>query len=237
MTYIREDNYRIGIFLKRDNRFVAWLVDDAKRIRCHLPNPGRMEFLLQENQTRLIYIPAPPNSNRKTDGTIIGIVEQDSTVINLDTMMYRPLLEAEIRANSLERFSNWQIIRAEPTLDNHRFDFIFTTQHTEIIVKVKSTTRVVNHLACFPDAVSKRAQDHLTHLVELQQQDMNVMLIFLVYQDATAFRPCNTIDPQFSTLFNQYKTQIEVHAFQVKGQFLGDHQIEYNITGELEIIE
>ncbi|MFV2015530.1 MAG: DNA/RNA nuclease SfsA, partial [Candidatus Heimdallarchaeota archaeon] len=77
----------------------------------------------------------------------------------------------------------------------------------QVITEIKSTTRVENNVACFPDGVSSRASSHLTKLMELAVEQTKTMIIFVVQRRSKSFWPCEKIDPKFSRIF---QTALEV---------------------------
>jgi len=189
-----------GLFIQRENRFVCLVKFEDNIIRAHLPNPGRLTLILHEEKTEILLRKAPAGSNRKTEASIVAAILEDE-VINLDTTIFSDFLQYEIRKCN-ELVAEYAFVQSEITIGQHRFDFLLKdSNEEEVITEIKSTTRVIDRIACFPDAVSTRATSHLKALLSLQEKGKNTLVIFIIYRAAQKFKPCKNIDPTFSAAF------------------------------------
>lgn len=70
-------NAEPAVFLSRPNRFLL-LAETAsgETVKVHVPDPGRLKELLYE-KNKLLMIPAPENSLRKTKWSLVAA--EDST--------------------------------------------------------------------------------------------------------------------------------------------------------------
>ena len=194
-----------------------------------------MTELLTENAP--VYIRFHDNASRKTAATLVA-VEVENELIQLDSNLVSKLIPIAVN-NKLHGFEDLEIIKQEYTVGKHRFDFLFNKNGEEMIAEVKSTTRVIGGVACFPDAVSKRASSHLSTLAKLSQ-DYNTMVIFMVYRRAKTFTPCHEIDAHFARTFWQaVKAGVEVRIIQCKAEISskgGDNFISVSILSQLELL-
>ena len=75
----------------------------------------------------------------------------------LDTMVFSRWVPFVIESKLLPFLEKFRILKKEPKYGKHRFDFEFIDNSGRILItEVKTTTKVVNDIACFPDAVSLR---------------------------------------------------------------------------------
>ena len=196
MNFISDGAVVPANFISRENRFIAYVRYNNQKIRCHVPNPGRMIELFRPDAK--VWIRFHDKKNRKTMASLVAI-EVGHELIQLDSNLVYKLLPLAFDKGNISNYQNYRVIKKEITYGRHRFDLLLSDGcGNEIIAEVKSTTRVIENIACFPDAVSKRASSHVKSLVELKEKGRKTMIIFVVYREALSFTSCNEIDPVFS---------------------------------------
>lgn len=234
--YTVPGSVELARFNYRENRFIAYVNHNGDSIRCHLPNPGRMTELLSEGA--IVYIRFHDNPTRKTAATLVA-VEKEDELIQLDSNLVSKLIPIAVE-NKLVGFEDLEIIKQEYTVGKHRFDFLFQRGSEEIITEVKSTTRVVNDVACFPDAVSARASSHLSSLIRLSDEN-HTMIIFMIYRKAKSFSPCYDIDEKFAKIFYKaVKSGVEVRIIQCKAEIIEKHDEKFigvSILNQLDLLK
>lgn len=188
-------------FISRENRFIAFVKYNNQIVRCHLPNPGRMVELFKPNAK--LWIRFHNKSNRKTKASLVAI-EVGDELIQLDSNLVYNLMPVVFDRGIISNYAKYRVMKKEITIGNHRIDLLLADgDSNEIVAEVKSTTRVIDNVACFPDAVSERASSHVRTLIELTVQGKETMIIFVVYREASSFNPCHEIDPTFSKEFRR----------------------------------
>ena len=188
-------------FHSRPNRFIVEVMYKNELLVCHLPNPGRMQELLIPNSTVFITFHSSPN--RKTKASVVA-VQYEKEIIQLQSNLVANWLPHDITENEVPGIENWKVKYQEYTIGAHRFDFILiNSEGEEVITEIKSTTRVKEGVACFPDGVSSRASKHLTALMDLANNGKRTLLIFVVQRFATSFWPCDQVDPKFAKVFEK----------------------------------
>ena len=160
-----------------------------------------MTELLLKNS--ILFIKPSNNPKRTTDATIIG-VSINNEIIQLNSNFATTLISTLIDEKILHFLENYTVIRKEPRYGNHRFDLLLRSsinqEKENIMVELKSTTKVERGIACFPDAVSLRATNHVKLLTELSK-NFPCILIFCIYRNCIGFQPCEKIDPEFAKTF------------------------------------
>lgn len=199
MPYTYPVAVELAIFKSRPNRFIVEVEYESKLLTCHLPNPGRMKELLKEDATVLITF--NDNIKRRTRASVVGVL-LDKEVVQLQSNLVAKWLPEDFSNNLVPGLSGWRIIKQEYPLGSHRFDFLLENPKEEqVITEIKSTTRVENGVACFPDGISSRASKHMTKLMELATEEKKTMIIFVVQRKSNSFWPCETVDLKFSRIF------------------------------------
>ena len=201
LTYTYPIPVEKATFHSRPNRFIVEVKYNNEILVCHLPNPGRMQELLLPNSTVFITFHSSPT--RRTKASLVAVQFEDE-IIQLQSNLVANWLPQDIANNEVPGIENWKVKHKEFTIGTHRFDFILINQDGEkVITEIKSTTRVKNGVACFPDGVSSRASKHLNALMDLAKKGEKSMVIFVVQRFASSFWPCEQVDPIFTKVFKK----------------------------------
>lgn len=187
---------RYGIFLKRDNRFRVTIEVDGQEIWAHLPNSGRLGELLLPG--RRVLLVERPGIGRKT-GYDLSLVEVEGRWVSVDARLPNALVRDALLAGRLAPLAGYPVVRGEVPFGRSRFDFLLEAPaRPPCLLEVKSVTRVVEGLACFPDAVTARGRRHVEELAGAVAAGYRAVVIFVVQRgDAHGFRPHDESDPAF----------------------------------------
>ena len=100
---------------------------------------------------------------------------------------------------SLPILKQYNIIRPEVTVENHRIDFLLeNASGSKFYLEVKSVTYVKQGIAKFPDAVTLRGTNHVKLLTKLKKADIDTGIIFVCQRpDAELFTPMKERDKSF----------------------------------------
>ncbi len=200
-----------GKFVERPNRFIVMAEVDGEIVRTHLPDPGRLKELLLPG-AELLLRPAPKKSERKTKYSTVMVRHEGQLISLVSALPNRFVLEA-LKEGSLPMFKDYELVRAEATHGNHRFDFLLKDRNEKpFYLEVKSVTFVENGLAKFPDAVTERGARHAKALAELAQEGHGAGILFVCQRsDAKRFEPMWKRDPKFAQVLlaaNQAGVQV-----------------------------
>ncbi|MBZ4653363.1 MAG: DNA/RNA nuclease SfsA [Bacillota bacterium] len=222
-----------GILKERLNRFTALVEVDGKEALAHVPNSGRLkELLLPGTPVRLQK--DETNPHRKTAYDLL-LVEKEGKLISIDSRLPNDLVVAALGKNKIKPLWDVTLIKREAAWGLSRFDFYLEDSRGSIWLETKSVNLVEDHIAKFPDAVTKRGTRHLVELKALKRQGLRAVVLFLVLRnDATSFAPHRERDPDFSRALEEcIREGVEVYAFlcdvQEKGISLGQ---EIPVTGK-----
>ena len=111
---------RKAIFLRRPNRFQAYVVLDDEELLVHVPNTGRCREILKEGCTVLLRKGTTPN--RKTPYDLIAAYKGE-VLINIDSQIPNKVVEEALINKKIEKLVNFNNISREKTFGNSRFDF------------------------------------------------------------------------------------------------------------------
>jgi sugar fermentation stimulation protein A len=190
-----------AFFAGRPNRFIVEAVlEDGRRVRAHLADPGRLrELLLPGAPLRLR--PVPPAASRKTRFTValVRSPEPPRAWVSVDTSLANNLAEELLRRNAVRGIgSRWEL-RREVRRGASRFDFLLTRRDEELWVEVKSVTLVEEGMARFPDAPTTRGTRHVRELTEIARSGGRALILFIVQRsDARAVTANPATDPLFA---------------------------------------
>lgn len=138
-----------GIFIHRENRFIAQVQIGEKTQIVHVRNTGRCKELLVPGVK--VYLEDCSEKKRKTKYSLIG-VEKKGLLINMDSQIpNRVVEEALVKKNipfdAIKKFKRESIFR------NSRFDFELLEPAG--FMEVKGVTLEENKIAKFPDATDQ----------------------------------------------------------------------------------
>ena len=95
---MKYENVEKGIFIKRPNRFIAYVEINGKEEICHVKNTGRCRELLIPGTT--VFVSRSSNPNRKTKYDLIA-VKKGERLINMDSQAPNQAVEEWLRKGEL----------------------------------------------------------------------------------------------------------------------------------------
>lgn len=217
---MRYQNIVEGIFIERQNRFVAKVLVDGKKETVHVKNTGRCRELLIPGCK--VYLNAPTGSNRKTKYDLVAVKKlregSEPLLINMDSSAPNEQAAEWLPKSGL--FAPDAVIRREVTFGNSRFDFavfepitapdscisddnVITGPNTQITeekyyrtsyLEVKGVTLENDGVAMFPDAPTERGLKHVRELTELAKKGIGAYILFVIQM-----KGIRTFSPNYET--------------------------------------
>lgn len=199
-----------GRFLKRPNRFLAYVDIFGQRETVHVKNTGRCAELLVPGAE--VYVQRSENPDRKTAWDLIA-VEKEGRMINMDSQVTNKVVREWIEAGNL--FSKPSLIKEEQTYRNSRFDLYVETESTKAFIEVKGVTLEENGAVRFPDAPTERGVKHLEELCRAVADGYEAYLFFVVQmKDVRYFTPNRETHPEFGEALDRArKAGVRIAAF------------------------
>ena len=183
-----------GRFIKRPNRFIAYIEINGREETVHVKNTGRCAELLIPGRT--VYVQEAAQKNRKTKWDLIA-VQKEERLINMDSQAPNKVVQEWIEAGKL--FRDLTHIRPETTYRNSRFDLYVEHGGRKAFIEVKGVTLEEDGQVRFPDAPSERAVRHLKELALAVEDGYEAYVIFVIQmKNVRYFTPNRETHPQFA---------------------------------------
>ena len=203
-----------ALYLSRPNRFVLICRLRGKTVNAFLPNPGRLSELLLPDTP--IYLEKTSNPNRSLRYTAVAL-EREGLRIVLHTHKTNEVARYLIESGSIPGLMNHEVVRAEVTHGNSRFDFLLRKGGHEMFLEVKSCTLFSKNVAMFPDAVTARGKKHLEELSRLSAEGSSCAVLFLVHWPrAEVFLPDFHTDLEFAGAMKDAKEKVRFFPVSVE---------------------
>ena len=202
-----------GKLLRRYKRFLADVeLDDGSVVTAHTPNTGSMlQCAIPGHQ---VLLSPATNPDRKLRYTL-ELIHVNGHWVDTHTHRTNRVVEEGLRTGTIAELAGYRVT-PEVKFGASRLDFGLEKDGERGYVEVKNVTLCCDGtVACFPDAVSTRAQKHLRELLLANQQGCRAVIFFLVQRgEASAFTPADRIDPDYGRLLREVAGQgVEVLAY------------------------
>ncbi|WP_368489434.1 DNA/RNA nuclease SfsA [Clostridium sp. BJN0013] len=183
-------------FIRRPNRFQAYVKLNDSEIMVHVPNTGRCREILVPRAT--ILLREENGINRKTKYDLIAGYKGNK-LINIDSQIPNKVVEEALNSGNISYFKKYKEVEREKTFGNSRFDFKLSGNGSEkCYIEVKGVTLEKKGVAMFPDAPTERGRKHLLELVEVKKSGMDAAVLFLIQmKEVRYFRPYDEMDKKF----------------------------------------
>lgn len=206
--------------VKRHNRFVAEVILNGSPETVYVPNTGRLSELALPGADVLL---SPINGKYRYK--ILYIINNNYPVM-IDSTYSNRLFHKLLLDKKVPGLENFKLIRREPAIGNHRFDFLIEADGEEKFLELKSCTLFHNNTASFPDAVSERASEHVKLLAETGK---GIIVFFILKHNMQYFIPNYHTDFTFYESLKKHREHIDIKALSIQ------YNDNLEITGLKEI--
>lgn len=213
-------------FVRRDNRFRAWVTHQGELISTHVPNSGRLGELLIPDSA--VWIRRHDRGDQRKTASDLVMVEHAGVLISVDARLPNKLLAEGLADGKVPQFAGYSSVTPEVTVGKSRLDFLLAGSKTgssaRLWVETKSVTLVEGGIALFPDAPTERGRRHLHELMALRRLHGDRVAVAFVIQrpDAAAFAPHPTADPLFAAALREaIGAGVEVTAWRCRVDLAG----------------
>ncbi|WP_446898197.1 DNA/RNA nuclease SfsA [Clostridium sp. LBM24168] len=200
-------------FIKRTNRFEAYVDVDGFETIVHVPNTGRCKKILIPGVS--VILREESNLKRKTKYDLIGAYKNNS-LINIDSQAPNKVVAEALMKKKINNFVKYEKIEREKTFGNSRFDFRLSGNGMkECYLEVKGVTLEENGVTKFPDAPTERGRKHVFELIDVKRSGREAAILFLIQmQDVIYFTPQDKTDKEFGQALRlAYKKGVKVMAY------------------------
>lgn len=201
-------------FIKRPNRFQAYIKLNGEESMVHVPNTGRCREILIEGCT--VILREGNNDKRKTKYDLIAAYKGNK-LINIDSQIPNRVVEEALLNKKILGLTKYDIVMREKTFGNSRFDFkLMDSKEETYYLEVKGVTLENEGEAKFPDAPTERGTKHLNELIEAKKSGYGAGVLFLMQMDnINEFMPYDDMDKNFGeALRRAYRSGVDVMAYE-----------------------
>ncbi|HOT46195.1 MAG TPA: DNA/RNA nuclease SfsA [Spirochaetota bacterium] len=220
MTSAGNTPLRDAVFIQRLNRFVARVTLDGTICSVRVPNTGRLAELLLPGK-QVVLVPSPGKYPYKIQYVIFN-----GRPVLIDSIMSNAVFRDCVVSGVMPGFEDFEIVRREPSVGNHRFDYAVRHDGRDFFVEIKSCTLAWNSVASFPDAVSARAAEHIRVLAETKR---GIIVFMLLHEGLDLFVPNYHTDFAFYETLRHHKNDIEMRAYSAR------YDRDYRIAGMVPV--
>lgn len=206
-------NIIIVEFIRRPNRFQAYVIINGEETLVHVPNTGRCKEILIPH-TKVV-LRQEDNPNRKTKYDLIGGYKGNK-FINIDSQIPNKVVEEALREGKIKGLEEYNIIQREKTFGNSRFDFkLQNLKGEEYYLEVKGVTFEEDGVARFPDAPTERGKKHLLELIDVKESGRGAGVMFVIQlEDVKFFTPYDEMDMEFGKALRlASKNGVDIFAY------------------------
>ena len=188
-----------GRFLRRPNRFIAYVETAEGEVVCHVKNTGRCRELLVPGA--VVYLERAQNPARKTAYDLIA-VEKGGLLINMDAQAPNQVFGEFARRGGF--LPEATAVRSEYTYGSSWLDFCLETPRGLHLVEVKGVTLEDRGAARFPDAPTERGVRHIRELQRAVEQGLDASIVFVVQMKGIySVAPNDDTHPAFGTALRE----------------------------------
>ena len=204
----------IAEFIRRPDRFQAYVNLNGEGLIVHVPNTGRCSEILIPGAT--ILLREELNPTRKTLYDLIAAYK-DNKIINIDSQIPNKVIYEALINKQIRDLVKYNIIDREKTFGNSRFDFkLSNDMGEEYYLEVKGVTFEVDGKSMFPDAPTERGRKHLLELIEAKKMGFGAGVLFLIQMDNIKdFSPYDDMDSAFGKALRlASKSGVDIFAYE-----------------------
>lgn len=199
-----------GKLIKRYKRFLTDVeLEDGRVVTAHCTNSGSMKTCLEEGAP--VYLSPVNDPKRKTQFTW-EMIYINGGWVGINTSVPNVLALDAVKNGLIPELSGYTTVKREVKFGNSRFDVYAENDKERCFIEVKNVTMKEGKFARFPDAVTTRGLKHLNTLMEVKQQGMRAVMLYVIQRsDVEIFGPAKDIDPQYTAKLNEaFSAGIEV---------------------------
>ncbi len=183
-------------FLRRVNRFTAFVELDGQEEMVHIKNTGRCKELLLEGAR--VFLEEADKEGRKTKYSLIAVYKGD-VLVNMDSQAPNQMAAEALDEGKIEEIGEVDFLKREVKYENSRFDIFYQKEGRKGFIEVKGVTLEVDGVAMFPDAPTERGAKHLRELIKAKEEGYEAAVLFVIQMKGVKeFRPNEERDRNFT---------------------------------------
>ena len=188
-------------FLRRVNRFTAFVELNGQEEMVHVKNTGRCKELLLEGAR--VFLEEADKEGRKTKYSLIAVYKGD-VLVNMDSQAPNQMAAEALAAGKIAEIGEVDFLKREVKYENSRFDLYYQKGEKKGFIEVKGVTLEENGIAKFPDAPTERGAKHLKELIKAKEEEYEAAVLFVIQmKGGQEFRPNEERDQNFAAALRE----------------------------------
>ena len=219
-------------FLRRVNRFTAFVELNGQEEMVHVKNTGRCKELLIEGAR--VFLEEADKEGRKTKYSLIAVYKGD-ILVNMDSQAPNQMAAEALAEGKIEEIGEVDFLKREVNYENSRFDLFYQKGEKKGFIEVKGVTLEVNGIANFPDAPTERGAKHLRELIKAKEEGYEAAALFVIQMKGVQeFRPNEERDKNFTAALKEAaKAGVKILAYDCRvqvGKVYIDQKVPVNLS-------
>ena len=219
-------------FLRRVNRFTAFVELNGQEEMVHVKNTGRCKELLIEGAR--VFLEEADKEGRKTKYSLIAVYKGDM-LVNMDSQAPNQMAAEALAEGKIEEIDEVDFLKREVSYENSRFDLFYQKGEKKGFIEVKGVTLEGNGIAKFPDAPTERGAKHLRELIKAKEEGYEAAALFVIQMKGVQeFRPNEERDKNFTAALKEAaKAGVKILAYDCRvqvGKVYIDQKVPVNLS-------
>ena len=219
-------------FLRRINRFTAFVELNGREEMVHVKNTGRCKELLLEGAR--VFLEEADKEGRKTKYSLIAVYKGDM-LVNMDSQAPNQMAAEALAEGKIEEIGEVDFLKREVNYENSRFDLFYQKGEKKGFIEVKGVTLEENGIAKFPDAPTERGAKHLRELIKAKEEGYEAAVLFVIQMKGVQeFRPNEERDKNFTAALKEAaKAGVKILAYDCRvqvGKVYIDQKVPVNLS-------
>lgn len=219
-------------FLRRVNRFTAFVELNGKEEMVHVKNTGRCKELLLEGAR--VFLEEADKEGRKTKYSLIAVYKGD-TLVNMDSQAPNQMAAEALAEGKIVEIGEVDFLKREVKYENSRFDLFYQKGDKKGFIEVKGVTLEEDGVAKFPDAPTERGAKHLRELIKAKEEGYEAAVLFVIQMKGVQeFRPNEERDKNFTEALREAeKAGVKILAYDCRvqvGKIYIDQKVSVNLS-------
>ncbi len=205
-----------GTLIKRYKSFLADIkLDDGSIVTAHCTNSGSMKSCLENGA--VVYLTPVNDPSRRTKFTW-EMIKINYHWVGINTNNPNKIAFEAISEGFIPGLPEYSMVKREVKFDDSRFDIYAENKKEKCFIEVKNVTLKEGKYALFPDARTVRGQKHLKTLIEVKNNGIRAVMLYIVQRmDVEIFAPAKEIDPDYALALKEAADKgVEVIVMQAK---------------------
>ncbi|WP_458406700.1 DNA/RNA nuclease SfsA [Anaerotignum sp.] len=183
-------------FLRRINRFTAYVELNGQEEMVHVKNTGRCKELLLEGAR--VFLEEADKEERKTKYSLIAVYKGD-ILVNMDSQAPNQMAAEAMVEGKITEIGEVDFLKREVKYEKSRFDLFYQKGDKKGFIEVKGVTLEEDGIAKFPDAPTERGAKHLRELIKAKEEGYEAAVLFVIQMKGVKeFRPNEERDEAFT---------------------------------------